>query len=179
MVEWFQTYDAEGALLELVPRAVVHREGLWHRAVNVFLFQPDGSLLLQQRSSDKDICPGTWDLSVAEHLMPGEDYVDAAHRGLSEELSIKGVLLKPLGDELVWRFEDPDLNIKDNEFQQCFAGVTDKTARVDGVEGVSVRLISLGDLEVTMRESPDLFTPWIVGLADRVGLFTGGIHRNL
>ncbi len=134
---------------------------------------------LQQRPSDKDICPGTWDLSVAEHLMPGEDYVDAAHRGLSEELSIKGVPLKPLGDELVWRFGDPDLNIKDNEFQQCFAGVTDKTARVDGVEVVSVRLISLGDLEVTMRESPDLFTPWIVGLADRVGLFTGGIHRNL
>lgn len=50
MVEWFQTYDAEGALLELVPRAVVHREGLWHRAVNVFLFQPDGSLLITAKT---------------------------------------------------------------------------------------------------------------------------------
>ncbi len=175
MLESFQTYDENGAFLELVPRTVVHREGLWHRAVNVFLFRRDGRLLIQRRSPDKDVCPGVWDLSVAEHLMPGEEYIDAAHRGLSEELSIEGVLLEPLGDELVAKFEDLDRNIKDYEFQQCFSGVTDKTARVDGVEVVEIRFDTLDDLKNKMCESPDLFTPWFVELADQLALFTGRV----
>jgi len=107
--------------------------------------------------------------------MPGEDYIDAAHRGISEELSIENVSLEPLGGEFVWEFEDVDLNIKDCEFQQCFSGVTDEAACVDGVEVVDTRIYTLGDLEKNMRESPDLFTPWFLELADRVELFEGKI----
>lgn len=31
----------------------------------------------------------SWDLSVGEHLQPGETYEHAAYRGLEEELGIK------------------------------------------------------------------------------------------
>jgi isopentenyldiphosphate isomerase len=110
--------------------------------------------------------------SVAEHLVPGEEYIDAGHRGLSEELSIEGVLLEPLGDESVGKFEDLDLNIKDYEFRKCFSGVTDKAARVDGVEVVEIGLLTLDDLKKKMRDAPDLFTPWFVEFADRIELFT-------
>lgn len=176
MVEFFQTYDNAGVPLELVPRTVIHREGLWHRAANVFLFRSNGSLLLQRRSFDKDICPGAWDLSVAEHLVPGEDYLDAARRGVCEELSIKGVLMEPVGDELVWKFEDRDLNIRDYEFQQCFAGLTEKNACVDSVEVIDIKFCALDDLEMKMHVSPEMFTPWFVWLADRLGLFADGFH---
>ena len=57
--------------------------GLLHRAVYVWVFRPDGALLVQRRSPAKRIGPSQLDLSVAEHLQPGEGYlqVGAARRG--------------------------------------------------------------------------------------------------
>lgn len=49
--------------------------GLLHRAVYVWVFRPDGALLVQRRSPHKKIGPGQLDLSVAEHLQPGENYL--------------------------------------------------------------------------------------------------------
>jgi isopentenyl-diphosphate Delta-isomerase len=37
----------------------------------------------------KRIGPGLWDVSLAEHLNPGESYAEAAIRGLKEELGIE------------------------------------------------------------------------------------------
>lgn len=50
--------------------------GLLHRAVYVWVFrEQDGALLVQRRSAAKKIGAGQWDLSVAEHLQPGEGYL--------------------------------------------------------------------------------------------------------
>ena len=35
-------------------------DGLLHRAFSVFLFSPDGDVLLQQRSGQKRLWPGAW-----------------------------------------------------------------------------------------------------------------------
>ncbi len=53
--------------------------------------------------------------------------------------------------------------------------LTDKAARVDGVEVVEIRFDTLDDLKKNMCKSPDLFTPWFVELADRLALFTGRV----
>lgn len=53
-------------------RGEIHRRGLLHRAVYVWVFDDQRRLLLQRRSWDKKIGPGQWDLSAAEHLSPGE-----------------------------------------------------------------------------------------------------------
>lgn len=68
MSELFETVDETGRARGLVARDIVHRDGLWHRSSNVFLFHPDGRLYLQRRAQDKDVCPDLWDLSVGEHL---------------------------------------------------------------------------------------------------------------
>ena len=49
--------------------------GLLHRAVYAWVFRPDGALLIQRRSPHKKIGGGKLDLSVAEHLQPGESYL--------------------------------------------------------------------------------------------------------
>ncbi len=169
--EQFQTYDESGTPLELVPRATVHRVGDWHRAVNVFLFRSDGRLVIQRRSSCKDVCPGMWDLSVAEHVLPGEEYLEAAHRGLAEELSLYSVKLKPLGAELKGRFTDLERGTKDNEFQQCFSGVSDDEITIDGVEVIDVAFYELDKLQQKMGVTPELFTPWFIRLASRAEWF--------
>lgn len=76
------------------PRALVHREGLVHAAAYGWVIDRGGGaeegarVLLQRRSSAKKIGPGQWDLSVAEHLEPGEGHRDAVVRGLQEELGL-------------------------------------------------------------------------------------------
>lgn len=68
----FDIYNEQGQLIGQEKRAVVHKLGLLHKAVYCFVFNPQGQLLVQQRSQHKKIGPGQWDLSVAEHLSPGE-----------------------------------------------------------------------------------------------------------
>ena len=73
-------------------RSVVHRDGLLHRAVHVWVFNAAGQLLLQMRSETKDEFPSTWTSSASGHLDAGESYQSAAVRELEEELGISADL---------------------------------------------------------------------------------------
>ena len=64
----------------------VHRTGAPHRGVWLFVVS-EGRVLLVHRSARMVTCPDTWSL-VGEHNQPGESYVDAARRGLMEELQV-------------------------------------------------------------------------------------------
>lgn len=70
------------------PRSEVHRLGLKHRAVHVFVFNGRGEIFLQKRSMLKDCFPGTWDSSASGHLDAGEAYDDCAVRELREEIGL-------------------------------------------------------------------------------------------
>lgn len=167
--EWFQTYDEDGNELALVPRARVHATGLWHRAANVLLFRSNGELLLQKRAAEKDVCPGLWDLSVAEHLKPGESFVAAANRGLAEELGIDQVELSVAGDPVKVRIELP--GIRDCEFQQTFRGISDAAMRPDPAEVAEVVSTTLAELQQQLEREPEKFTPWFRQLVARYPLF--------
>lgn len=167
--ELFQTYDDSGNTGPLVVRSRVHREGLWHRAANVLLFRPDGSLILQQRAASKDVCPGRWDLSAAEHLKPGETFIEAAKRGLVEELGLRDVALEPACPERRQVFEATD--VLDREMQQTFRGTTDAAVIPDPAEVADVREVSLAALAEEMALAPDRFTPWFLSIARACRLF--------
>jgi isopentenyl-diphosphate delta-isomerase len=158
--EKFEIFSETGEQLGLAPRSRVHRLGLWHRSAQVFLFDRRGRLLLQRRSSAKDVCPGLWDQSVAEHLKPGETYLDGARRGLAEELDVHGVALAPLGAPDRARLDEPSLGIRDYEFIQTFSGHYDGPVRVDPAEVAEVRTVTLEVLAAWLEEHPDRFTPW-------------------
>jgi isopentenyl-diphosphate delta-isomerase len=167
--EAFQTYDANGRLAALVPRSRVHREGLWHCAASVFLFRSDGRLIVQRRSARKDVCPGAWDLSAAEHLQPGESYEQGAARGLREELGVGSIVLEALGGVTRARLEIPERGVKDYELQQSFRGVFDGELRPNETEVAEVATMSLGELTVAFRDKPDDFTSWFRDTALRLG----------
>ena len=60
-----------------------------HAVARVHVGNRQGLLLLQHRSSSKDIQPGKWDPSVGGHLQPGEDPETAARREIFEELGVR------------------------------------------------------------------------------------------
>ena len=65
-----------------------HHEGLWHRAVHVWIYTSDGRMLLQLRAPQKLLFPNTWDMAAAGHVDAGEPPLQAAIRETQEELGI-------------------------------------------------------------------------------------------
>lgn len=110
--ELFDVVDSEDRILRQEKRAVVHRDGLFHRAIHVFVFNQAGQLYLQRRSLSKDSAPGLWVSSCSGHVDIGEDYDVAARRELEEEIGLtepealrrvfKERPCKPTGHEFVW-----------------------------------------------------------------------------
>ena len=174
MNEQFETFDESGNPLGTQPRSKVHREGLWHRAANVFLFTSEGKLIIQRRQLSKDVWPGAWDLSVAEHLKPGETFEDGAMRGLREELGVEGVELEPLGDISKSRLEVEASDVRDFEFQQSYRAVFSGSPSPNPDEVMEIRAVSLGELESAFRQRPQEFTPWFRQRVEEFGLFRQG-----
>ena len=67
-------------------RTKVHAEGLWHRTIHVWAFNPEGKILFQLRSRVKENNPGLLDTSCAGHISAGDSSINAAVRELREEL---------------------------------------------------------------------------------------------
>ena len=140
-------------------RSVVHRLGLQHRGVHLFLVTPQDKLLLQQRSRIKDLLPLALDCSVSEHLKAGEGYRQAALRGLVEELGIHGLRIHPLV-KFKMNYGPNDL-----EISQLYEGRVDPDlVRFDPleVEGISCR--SLAELEALLHGGEASFCGWFVQL---------------
>lgn len=150
-------------------RSVVHRLGLQHRGVHVFLFAPDGKLLVQKRSKDRAQYPSLLDCTVSEHIKAGEGYLEAALRGMKEEMGVKGIELKPL---VKFRLE---YGPNDNEISMLYQGAVDpEKVTFDPVEIEGVAYYSLAELkEMTERESGRVcgwfaeLTGWYLGKPSR------------
>ncbi len=160
MTELFQTYDEDARALELVERSQVHQTGLWHRSSIVYLLHPDGRMYVQRRAACKDLYANLLDHSVGEHLIPGETHVEAAHRGLREELGIIDIELEPLGNERRLSTEIPGQGITDNEFQQVFRGTYEGKMHLDPKEVAQIHLFTIEQLVITIEHEPGIFTPW-------------------
>jgi isopentenyldiphosphate isomerase len=88
--ELLDIVDDNDIVLGREPRSTVHKVGLQHRGVHVFLFTTDGKMLVQKRSADRASSPSMLDCSVSEHVKAGESYREAAIRGMKEELGLEG-----------------------------------------------------------------------------------------
>jgi len=90
--ERFDLCDEEGRPLGVSkPRALVHRDGDWHRSLHVWVIlasQAGHEVVLQRRSLSKDSHPGRVDVSVAGHLREGES-VATALREAEEEIGLR------------------------------------------------------------------------------------------
>ena len=153
--ELFDVVNEDNVVVKQALRSIVHRTGLWHRGTSIFLFTPDGKLLVQKRNKNKDRFSAALDSSVGEHVKAGEDYAHAAARGLREELGIEGIELRPLIE-----FVSANGN-NDNEISQLFEGFVDPhNVRFDPVEIERVEYHTLNELYEMVRARQVSFTRW-------------------
>ncbi|MBU0613628.1 NUDIX domain-containing protein [Patescibacteria group bacterium] len=70
-------------------RENIHKKGLLHREVHVWIYNKKGEILFQKRSLTKDTFPGLLDASVGGHVEIGDGYEKSAIKELEEEVGIK------------------------------------------------------------------------------------------
>ncbi|MFC1511960.1 NUDIX domain-containing protein [Candidatus Latescibacterota bacterium] len=97
MMERFSVLDESGTVIGCASRDECHSGTfLLHGVVHLLAFNDSGELLLQKRSTTKDIQPGKWDTSVGGHINEGETVAEALAREMAEELGITGVSCQKL-----------------------------------------------------------------------------------
>lgn len=154
-VEHFDVLDEAGEVVGQAPRDEVHAEGHWHRAVHIFLFDPQGRLYLQLRSETKDLYPGQWTSSASGHPAAGEGWLSAAQRELEEELGVVCAI------EEAGAFRVDGGN--DRERCRLYVGRVDGSVaeRIDPdpVEVAEGRWVPMGEVAAWLDERPGDFAP--------------------
>lgn len=131
--ELFETFTDAGEPAGLVQRSEVHRRGLLHRSAYVLLYRSSGRMIVQRRSTGKDLYANCWDYAVGEHLQPGEAFETGIRRGLSEELGITdSIELLPLHHPV--QVENRWAGLIDREEVQGFKGCYDGPVTIDPIE---------------------------------------------
>ncbi len=92
--EIIDVVDANDEIIATAPRKGIHKTSMLHRAVHIFLLDPDGRIWLEQRGPNTDTYPAYYSSSAAGHVMHGEDYLDGARREALEELGIPDLALE-------------------------------------------------------------------------------------
>lgn len=88
-MEYFDILDEKGMYVGKVEtRENVHKTGLWHKAVVVFIINSKEQVLLQKRSNTKKLWPNMWDITAGGHVLAGEFGFEAIIREAKEELGI-------------------------------------------------------------------------------------------
>ena len=146
--EIFDVVDLSDTVLRQERRSVVHRHGLFHRAVHIFVFNRAGEVFLQKRSMRKDTAPGKWVSSVSGHVDSGADYDVAARRELSEEIGLDAP------DELSRVFKEVPCRATGNEFTWVYTCRAEGPFTLDPEEVSDGRWVAEAELENWLRTRP-------------------------
>ncbi len=88
MVEMLNIVNEQDEIVGTEDRIKIHKEGLLHREIHVWVYNDAGDILFQHRAKDKDTRPDKLDASVGGHVDLGQSYAGAALRELEEETGI-------------------------------------------------------------------------------------------
>jgi isopentenyl-diphosphate delta-isomerase len=143
--------------------------GQLHRAFSVFLRDPAGRVLLQQRAASKTRFPLRWANTCCGHPMPGESLTVAAARRLVEEIGVGGVALTEVG-VYTYYAEDPATGRVEYEYDHVLLGdlPDDRSVLPDPDEVAEVRWVAPGELRDALGADPRSYAPWLAGVTDRL-----------
>jgi isopentenyl-diphosphate delta-isomerase len=163
--------DADGAPIGSTTVDEAHRApGQLHRAFSVFLRDPAGRVLLQQRAGSKTRFPLRWANTCCGHPRPGEDVTVAAARRLVEEIGVGGVALSEVGVYSYYA-DDPATGRVEYEYDHVLLGdlAATRPLLADAEEVAAVRWLPLRELREELTANPRVYAPWVAGVTERLG----------
>ena len=132
--------------------------GTLHRAFSVFIFNPLGQLLIQKRSSNKELWDLHWSNSCCSHPQKTEQMELAVKRRLKEELGIEcpvHYLYK-----FTYHAKYKDLG-SEHELCHVYVGLFDGEIKANPEEIDDWKFIKPDDLQERIRNSKKDYTPWM------------------
>lgn len=138
----------------------VHRLGLRHKAVSVFVMHGTRTLI-QKRALSKYHTPGLWANACCTHPNWMEDPLDCAHRRLFQELGITG--LNPIHRGQVEYRADVGGGLHEHELVDIYVAESDANLsfRKNPSEVADVKWIERSMLDQAIADQPEAFTPWL------------------
>ncbi|MBM2616705.1 isopentenyl-diphosphate Delta-isomerase [Actinoplanes sp. LDG1-06] len=172
--------DAEGAALGSATVSDAHTApGRLHRAFSVFLRDPEGRVLLQQRAAAKTRFPLRWANTCCGHPLPGEAVTVAAARRMVEEIGVADVPLTEVG-VYAYYAEDPATGRVEYEYDHVLVGdlpigvhPEPDPDEVADLRWVAVPML-LGEIESDSRP----YAPWLLGVAQRLAASPLAAHPS-
>ena len=147
-------------VLTPVEKLEVHKLGLRHPAISVFLRDGD-RILIQRRALSKYHTPGYWANTCCTHPHWDEAPEACALRRMEEELGVTGITVH-YREEVEYR-ADVGQGLTEHEVVQIY--VSDAPAGLivtpNPDEVMAVEWVTLPDLTRRIAEHPDQFTPWL------------------
>ncbi len=151
--------DRDDVEIGYLSKAACHDgAGVLHRAFSLFIFNPDGELLLQQRSAQKRLWPMFWSNSCCSHPRRGESMRLAVNRRLSQELGMRSRL------KFLYKFcYHAPFDARGSERELCwvYVGTSADPVRANRNEIAAWRFVDPGELNAEIEAEPDRFTPWL------------------
>jgi isopentenyl-diphosphate delta-isomerase len=134
--------------------------GVLHRAFSLFIFNPAGELLIQQRSAGKRLWPLYWSNSCCSHPRAEETMDTAILRRLHEELG----LVCPLRFLFKFKYQAQfDATGAEHELCSVYSGTTHLEPQINRQEIAAWRFIAPAALESEISDGGELkFTPWFL-----------------
>jgi 8-oxo-dGTP pyrophosphatase MutT (NUDIX family) len=81
--------DENNEPIDPQPRALSHKQRIWHRGCHVYIVDSKRQLVLaQKRSIKKDNNPGLWEAPTGGHLLAGQTYEQGAVAEIGEEIGL-------------------------------------------------------------------------------------------
>ncbi|MDC3170479.1 NUDIX domain-containing protein [Bacteroidota bacterium] len=153
--EFLEVYSPEGTKTgQKKSKSEIHRKGLFHSTVHVWIFTEEGNILIQKRSKKKELNPGVWDVSVAGHVKFNENIKKAAKRETLEETGIN-INTKDLLKIGVYRSVNIHPTAIDKEFFHTYILKIDKNSiNLDfkNNEVDDLKFISIEEMESLIKE---------------------------
>ena len=147
-------------ILAPVEKLLVHKQGLKHLAVSIFIISK-GQILLQRRALSKYHTPGLWANTCCTHPFWEENTTDAALRRLSDELGMTGISLIKR-DTIEYRASVPP-DLIEHEIADIFVGKcnANHSINLNLEEVMDIKWITPEDLKVEIKNNPKIFTAWL------------------
>ncbi|QFS84761.1 Isopentenyl-diphosphate Delta-isomerase [Roseivivax sp. THAF40] len=150
----------EDGALRAIEKLEVHRRGLRHKAISVFVMRGE-EILLQRRALGKYHTPGLWANTCCTHPHWNEDPEVCAIRRLGEELGIRGLALD-YRDRIEYR-ADVGCGLIEHEVVDLFTADAPADLRIapNPDEVMATEWVPLAALRARIAEAPEDFTPWL------------------
>lgn len=144
-------------------RKVIHKNGLRHKTVHIWIVNSKGQILIQKRSPQKESHPNMWDVSCAGHISAGDTPLKSGLRELKEELG-----LKVPSNKLKFLFTARNYKILnhrtyfDNELNDVYLlkmNVDSSKIKRQKIEVSEVKLIEIKELRKLIKSKDKTFAP--------------------